>query len=154
MCNVKISNNEFAEIIKQSHSIRQVLKKLNVSPRGGNYIVFKKRVEKLNIDTSHFKGQGWRSGKHVPKRNIHEYLSNKVPIGSYRLRNRLIKEKMIENKCQQCNLTSWLGKSISLELHHIDGNVLNNNLNNLELLCPNCHSLTSNHRRSKRSLKD
>jgi len=46
------------------------------------------------------------------------------------------------NKCEECNLRTWLNKPIKLELHHLDGNSENNNPQNLKLLCPNCHSMT------------
>lgn len=45
-------------------------------------------------------------------------------------------------KCSRCCLYEWLDKPITLELEHIDGNSLNNSRNNLECLCPNCHSQT------------
>jgi 5-methylcytosine-specific restriction endonuclease McrA len=47
--------------------------------------------------------------------------------------------------CIECNITEWKGKSIVLELHHIDGDSKNNKVNNLQLLCPNCHSQTLNY---------
>ena len=49
-------------------------------------------------------------------------------------------------KCENFGLEEWLGQPINLEVHHIDGNRKNNELNNLQLLCPNCHSYTSNFR--------
>lgn len=50
------------------------------------------------------------------------------------------------NKCECCGLEEWNGEKIPLEVHHIDGNHLNNVLENLQLLCPNCHALTDNWR--------
>jgi 5-methylcytosine-specific restriction endonuclease McrA len=48
--------------------------------------------------------------------------------------------------CSRCKNTIWMGKNIPLELHHIDGNYLNDDLDNLELLCPNCHSITDTYK--------
>lgn len=62
------------------------------------------------------------------------------------LRDKLIREKIREKKCERCGLSSWLDEELSLELHHIDGNHYNNNFDNLQILCPNCHSLTQNYR--------
>ena len=42
-------------------------------------------------------------------------------------------------------MTEWMGISIPIELHHIDGNRFNNKLDNLQILCPNCHALTDNY---------
>jgi len=68
---------------------------------------------------------------------------------SSRLRKRLIKEGYKKNQCEECNIKEWKGKEITCELHHIDGNRGNNRLENLLILCPNCHSQTPNH--SKRN---
>lgn len=57
-----------------------------------------------------------------------------------RLRERIVIEQ--ENKCNKCKLDIWLDKPIVLELEHRDGNNKNNHRENLEMLCPNCHSLT------------
>jgi len=48
--------------------------------------------------------------------------------------------------CEICKINNWLEKKITLEIHHIDGNNKNNNLDNLQILCPNCHSQTKNYR--------
>ena len=52
----------------------------------------------------------------------------------------------MEYKCEECNLTIWNNKQIPLELHHINGNNKDNSLDNLKLLCPNCHALMDNYR--------
>ena len=48
------------------------------------------------------------------------------------------------NQCECCNNTFWLNQPITLQVHHIDGDKTNNELENLQLLCPNCHSFTDN----------
>lgn len=62
------------------------------------------------------------------------------------IKSKLLYEGLIERKCSKCQRVEWLGKPIPLELHHKDGNHDNVELSNLELLCPNCHSLTSTYR--------
>lgn len=64
-----------------------------------------------------------------------------------KLRKKLIEDGIKQQKCEQCGLSEWRGNKIPLELHHKDGNRFNNNLDNLEIVCPNCHSLTPNHSR-------
>ncbi|MBT7930179.1 HNH endonuclease [Candidatus Peregrinibacteria bacterium] len=49
-------------------------------------------------------------------------------------------------KCSSCELETWQGKEIVLEIDHIDGNSDNNSLDNLRLLCPNCHSQTKTYK--------
>lgn len=58
------------------------------------------------------------------------------------LKRRLIEEKIKENKCELCGISEWQGNPLSLQLHHKDGDINNNSLENLQLLCPNCHSQT------------
>lgn len=141
------TNEEFISIVKESNSIAEVIIKCGLIPAGGNYQSVGKRIKSLSLDISHFKSHAWNKGQFFgPKRPIEDYLSNKFPIQSHALRKRLIKEKIKENKCESCNLSEWLGLPIKLELHHIDGDHSNNNLNNLKVLCPNCHALTSTFR--------
>ncbi len=70
-----------------------------------------------------------------------------------------IKEKLFgfglkKKKCENCKLVEWMGGGIPLELHHRNGDNKDNRLNNLQILCPNCHSLTSNYAgRGRKSLK-
>ena len=67
------------------------------------------------------------------------------------MRKRLFSEKVKDEKCEVCGLTEWLGKKLSLEVDHKDGNRYNHNLNNLQILCPNCHSQTETYRGKNKS---
>lgn len=147
MSNRKYTIEQFKQAVKESLSISQALIKLGLAGKGGNYQIFNKYAKENNIDLSHFTGQGWNKGqKFAPKRDIKEYLSNKQSINTYKLKKRLLNEKIFEHKCSCCKNITWINKPIALELHHKDGNCLNNNLENLELLCPNCHAFTDNYR--------
>ena len=133
--------------VKTSTSIRQVLEKLDIVPAGGNYQTTNRRIQKLNIDTSHFTGQAWNRGKIIgPKRPIEEYLKENSVVQSFRLKNRLLLEGLKEHKCECCGITEWNGKPAPLELDHINGNHHDNRLENLRILCPNCHAQTDTYR--------
>lgn len=69
-----------------------------------------------------------------------EYSQTDSPH-SDKLKKKLIRDGIKENKCEICGAHIWNGVELSLELHHIDGNHFNNDLDNLQILCPNCHSL-------------
>jgi len=141
------SEKELCEAVKTSTSIRQVLEKLNIVPAGGNYQTTNRRIKKLNIDISHFTGQAWNKGKVIgPKRDIKEYLSNQFPILSHKLKSRLITEGLKEHKCEFCGITEWNKKPAPIELDHINGNHHDNRLENLRILCPNCHAQTDTYR--------
>lgn len=150
----KISDEQYREAVRQSRSIAGALRLLGVVPAGGNYRVLRRAIKRLDLDTSHFTGQSWSRGATIPNRvrPIEDFLSNKYPIQSDRLRRRLIKEGVFEHRCSGCKLDTWMDQPIPLELDHIDGNHQNNALDNLRLLCPNCHALTPTFRgKNKRS---
>ena len=132
--------------------MRQVLLLLNVAAYGGNYDVLRKAIKHYKLDTSHFSGQAWNKGKSLPARVLTEkYLQNKLPIQSHKLKNRLLKEDFFAHQCAQCKNTMWLDQPIPLELDHINGDNKDNRLNNLRLLCPNCHALTPTYRSKNRA---
>ena len=60
------------------------------------------------------------------------------------LKSRLIKAGLKENRCEECGITQWWGKPLSMELHHVNGDGRDNRLENLRLLCGNCHAQTDN----------
>lgn len=117
---------------------------------GISFMTFKRRALKLGVYTPN-------PGRKGILRNPDEFRKFTIPLEdilsgfhskpytSSRLRKRLVKEGYKENKCESCGTEEWLGKKLPLELHHIDGNHSNNRLDNLLILCPNCHSLTPNH---------
>lgn len=99
----------------------------------------------LNISTEHFKGQGW---------NKENYNYDAFTVNSKKKSGKSTTIPLIAlrgRKCENCGLTEWLGEPINLEVHHIDGNRNNNELDNLKLLCPNCHSYTPNFRKRKQN---
>lgn len=138
---------EFIEAVASSTSLRQILNKLGLAEAGGNYFLCRKHISDLQLDDSHITGKGSNKGKIFgPKRNIEEYLSNRCSILSYKLKNRLLKEKILLPICSNCKLETWLNSPIPLELHHINGNSQDNTLSNICLLCPNCHAFTITYR--------
>lgn len=153
MSKFKYSDDEFSAIVKNSISVRGALATMGLKEAGGNYRTFHARIKKLNIDTSHFTGQAYLKGKTHnwnKKSTLEEILIEGSSYKSSELRVRLIKENVFLNECSRCHLTEWMGDKISLHLDHINGDNTNNKLENLRILCPNCHSQTPTYCRRKK----
>lgn len=143
----KFTKEELSVMCMESESFRELAGKIGYNPDGGSAITtIKEMCQKYNFDTTHFKGQGHTKNIGRYRTPIEKYLNNEQKITSYKLRNRLFAEGYFEKRCCRCNNTEWLGNPIPLELHHKDGNKENNNLSNLEILCPNCHYFTDTYK--------
>ena len=145
----KYSEEDVRNAVADNVSIAGVLRQLGLRPVGGNYRTVNQLVKSLQLDTSHFTGQGWNVGlKFKPKITISDdtvFVKDSQYRCSWRLRERYKKHTGISH-CEKCQLDLWLGKPIPLEIHHINGVNTDNRLENLQLLCPNCHALTNNYR--------
>ena len=133
------SEEEYREAARQSTSIADMCRYVDIKPCGGNYSTIKKVIAKYNIDISHFLGHAHNKGKFLVAE----------PVSRATIKKRLIQSR--GHKCETCQGYTWMGKKITLEVEHIDGNTENNDFSNLLLLCPNCHSLTPTWRRAKSS---
>lgn len=147
----KYNKEEIEEVVKYSLSIADVCRSLNIKPSGGNYKTMKNNIIKFEINISHFTGSAWNVGKNFKefgkKKDLKDILiENSTYTNTNCLRKRLFKEGLKEEKCESCKEIEWLGKKIPLELNHINGDNRDHRIENLEILCPNCHALTSNYR--------
>ena len=143
------TKEEVGEAVRNSKSIADVCRFLGIKPIGGNYRIIHKVIDEFNIDTSHFTGQGWNVGlKFRPSKpkDLKDILVKGSYFQSFKLKRRLLSEGLKEKKCESCNLTTWMGLEIPLELHHVNGDNSDNRIENLKLLCPNCHALTDSYR--------
>ena len=129
------------ETVPKVTSMAQLLKALGLRAAGGNYANMNRILQRLGADTSHWKGRAWNKGDKLKDWSDYSRAVNLKP--------HLITER--GHKCEECANTKWLGKDIPLEIHHKDGDRTNNALDNLELLCPNCHALTDSWRRPNHS---
>lgn len=144
------SKESLIQAAKISTSIRQLLHKLNLREAGGNYAQIKKYLKLYQIDTSHFRGQGWNKGLtgfSKPLLSLEQILVTESSFQSHKLKRRLFAAGLKSPSCEECG---WSKRSedgrIPLELDHINGHSRDNRLENLRILCPNCHSLKPTHR--------
>lgn len=111
------------------------------------YSTYKKYAIKYNCFIKNQGGKGIPGKSSDKKISLSDILEGLHPqYQSNKLRIRLLQEKIFEHKCSNCNLSEWLNKPIPLELEHINGKSSDHRLENLTLLCPNCHSFTSTYR--------
>ncbi len=144
----KLSEEEFAKLVKESRSFQDLAARIGyVKTGGGTQTALKQAVKDKGLDTSHFKGMGWNKDNFDYSTFKDGYLKKN---GKGTLKALL---SIKGRKCENCGLDTWLEKPITLEIHHIDGNHNNNHLDNLQLLCPNCHSYTDNYRGKKNTGK-
>lgn len=146
----KYSDDEFRDIVNGSYSIREVAEKVGykATRSGGGRDRVKAKINALNIDTSHFKTTGRQYEKSPTNKIIDPYdvLKNPSTVNRTTLRTILTRENLLEYRCSECgNDGHWNGKELTLQVHHQDGNIANNELSNLVFLCPNCHSQTNNY---------
>lgn len=126
------TDEDILEAIRNNTSMAGCLKDLGLRPAGGNFDNLKANVQRLNADTSHWTGKLWSKGQKL--KDWGQYARGSA------LKPHLIKDR--GNKCEECGLSEWRGEGLTIELHHKDGDRTNNELDNLQLLCPNCHSIT------------
>lgn len=132
------------ELIKNSTNINQVCKKLGKRSTNTNYAFVKKIISKYNLDTSHFTIEQ-TNRKAIRYSDEDVFCVNSTYTNSNTLKNRLIKKGFKKNVCEICGNTSWNGVDIPLEIHHINGIHNDNRLDNIILICPNCHATTNNY---------
>ncbi|WP_206320388.1 HNH endonuclease signature motif containing protein [Streptomyces zingiberis] len=140
------SEERLREAVRQSRSIAEVVRRLGISPVGGNQAHIGRRVGALGIDTSHFRTvRPERPGKAPGDRLVLGSPSGgRVP--GRRLRAELLRRGVPE-VCAQCgNGPVRNGRPLRLEVDHVNGEWWDNRPGNLRLLCPNCHAVTDSYR--------
>lgn len=156
----RYNREQLEQIVIESISFSEVLKKLGRKPVGGSITNISLTCKRLNISTEHMLGQAHSKGQkrldyRIP---LNELLVLGTPLdhrlGAHRLRNSMF-ELGIEHKCALCGITHWLGEQLVLEIDHIDERYWNNVVDNLQFLCPNCHSLkTKKHNENNKKNKE
>lgn len=126
---------QIREWVVENRSKAFICKELNCKP-----ITLNSYLKKFSIDYSGNKGtKGFERPQ--TRKSALEYLQSPF-VKSHILRQKLIEDGIRKYCCEICNNIEWNGVPIPLELHHVDGNHYNNTLENVQIICPNCHALT------------
>lgn len=140
----ELTDEQFISIIKNSTTIAEVLFKLGYSTKGNSwgFSIVRRRMDELNLSSSDFKGKSvyLKQKKQIEEKDI---LKPNCKHTRAVLRRFVLRNNLIPYKCAICGCVEWQGKTLSLELDHINGINNDNRLENLRFLCPNCHSQTT-----------
>lgn len=142
---LKISKEKILEASQNNGSMAKAASSLNI-----HFNTFKRLAI---LYKCYFPNQGLKGGNKITpsKINLQEILHGLHPhFQTYKLKNRILKEGLMDNSCTICGIENWNNKPLKLELDHIDGKRTNHEFSNLRLLCPNCHSQTDTYRSKKR----
>lgn len=140
----KYTKEMLQEAVDNSVSVAGVLRYLNLAQAGGTHSHISKMISNFEISTDHFTGQSWNRGYIANNRKTAEEILVIRPAGSIReARSRLLRAMLdsgIDYVCECGQQPSWRGKILTLDIDHVNGDWLDNRLENLRFLCPNCHS--------------
>lgn len=140
------SSYDFQKRVNQCKSIADIVRSFGFAVGQAQYNVIYKRVKEDNIDISHIP-LGIDSNKNrifdTTRQPIEKYLVDGSNIKTAELKRRLIRDGIMTDVCVKCGLGNvWNEEKITLQLDHINGIRDDNRLENLRILCPNCHSQT------------
>jgi hypothetical protein len=136
---------QLQQAVANSFSFSNVLRELGIKQAGGSQTHITNRIKLLDIDTSHFTGQGWNKGTVSTQRKTALELlvirdPNQPKLKTSQLRRSLL-ELSRKEICEECGVDSeYNQKILVLEIDHVSGESWDNRPENLRFLCPNCHS--------------
>lgn len=137
-----VYNERLVSAVKESTSRKEVLNRLGFSSSRSAYAALNKRVADWNLDISHF--TTGRQPRSWNKKELKDILVDGSAYNTRDLKRRLLRAGLLKELCGLCGLGPiWNEKPLVLQLDHKNGNRFDNRLENLRILCPNCHTQTA-----------
>ncbi|MEU5049888.1 HNH endonuclease [Streptomyces sp. NPDC021096] len=142
-----LPEDRLREAVADATSFADVMRALGLAVNDTNHRRVRRGVTQLKLDTSHFKRRTWGTVEVAEPRAIADEVLRVRPEGSPRENrqrlHRALAETGVPYRCVSCgNEGEWLGRPITLQIDHVNGDWLDNRPENLRYLCPNCHALT------------
>lgn len=149
----KYIKEKLEPIVKKCKTFSDVFRKFNNTNtvHGGSSFYLRNKIKELNIDTSHFDMYHKQKGSKTTgiRYSMDEFIDRFLNISPAFIRTSVLKDKLIgfgikNYECENCgNKGEWQGKKLILQLDHINGIRTDNRIENLRILCPNCHTQTT-----------
>ena len=139
---MKVTNEEIIRACEEEPTMARAASRLKI-----HFNTLKRRALDLGVYVPNQSGKGISKKHNGNKIPLEEIIEGKHPYyQTNKLRKRLISEGIKTPQCEVCGIEEWLGKKLSFELDHIDGDRTNHILSNIRIICPNCHSQTHTYR--------
>jgi 5-methylcytosine-specific restriction endonuclease McrA len=157
------TKEELQKLANESSSLSNLLRKVGLQPKGDNRKTLNKIIKEFDIDLTKLIQNRKDLYLEVNKRLAKDFAYSDKDVfiensnyGRVHLKDRIMQNKLLDYKCRKCNNEGkWEGETLSLQLEHKNGISNDNRLENLEFLCPNCHSQTSHYAgKNKNSYKE
>lgn len=128
-------------------SVSEILRTLGIAVSGSSFASLRSAMKRFGIQIPNGRVDG--AGRIISpiliearKKKVLDFLKPNTTIGTHSLKLQMFRYGIKQKACEKCGITEWMGEAAPLELHHINGVKTDGSIENLQILCPNCHAQT------------